>query len=127
MNLDHPERFRSRLGRACLFAEKYAEAAEAFSRITRPDDTQHAFLAATFAQMGNAVAAAAHAAEVLKREPKFSVAVYLATQHSTSARSTASATRLASSRQACQSDPTKHRPRHFRPGFISVGWRGCVD
>jgi adenylate cyclase len=31
--------------------------------------------------MGNAVAAAAHAAEVLKREPKFSVAVYLATQH----------------------------------------------
>src|SRR5260370_23330817 len=81
MNLDHPERFRSRLGRACLFAEKYAEAAEAFSRITRPDHTHHAFLAATFAQMGNAVAAAAHAAEVLKREPKFSVAVYLATQH----------------------------------------------
>jgi len=31
--------------------------------------------------MGNAVAAAAHAAETLKREPKFSVAVYLATQH----------------------------------------------
>jgi hypothetical protein len=31
--------------------------------------------------MGNAVAATAHAAEVLKREPKFSVAVYLATQH----------------------------------------------
>jgi adenylate cyclase len=31
--------------------------------------------------MGNAVAAAAHAAEVLKRVPKFSVAVYLATQH----------------------------------------------
>ena len=31
--------------------------------------------------MGNVVAAAAHAAEVLKREPKFSVALYLATQH----------------------------------------------
>ena len=31
--------------------------------------------------MGNAVAATAHATEVLKREPKFSVAVYLATQH----------------------------------------------
>jgi adenylate cyclase len=31
--------------------------------------------------MGNAIAAAAHAAEVLKREPKFSVAVYLATLH----------------------------------------------
>ena len=37
--------------------------------------------AAAFAQMGNAVAASAHAAEVLKREPKFSVVAYLATQH----------------------------------------------
>jgi adenylate cyclase len=81
LNPYHPERFWSHLGRACYCAEKYAEAAEAFSRITRPDHTHHAFLAATFAQMGTAVAAAAHAAEVLKREPKFSVAVYLATQH----------------------------------------------
>lgn len=81
LNPYHPERFWSHLGRACYCAEKYAEAIESFSRITRPDHTHHAFLAATFAQMGNAVAAAAHAAEVLKREPKFSVAVYLATQH----------------------------------------------
>jgi adenylate cyclase len=81
LNPYHPERFWSHLGRACYCAEKYAEAAEAFSRITRPDHTHHAFLAATFARMGNAVAAAAHAAEVLKREPKFSVAVYLTTQH----------------------------------------------
>ncbi|HXN66805.1 MAG TPA: adenylate/guanylate cyclase domain-containing protein [Bradyrhizobium sp.] len=81
LNPYHPERFWSHLGRACYCAEKYAEAAEAFSRITRPDYTHHGFLAATFAQMGNAVAAAAHAAEVLKREPKFSVEVYLTTQH----------------------------------------------
>ncbi|WJR81632.1 adenylate/guanylate cyclase domain-containing protein [Bradyrhizobium sp. NP1] len=81
LNPYHPERFWSHLGRACYCAEKYAEAAEAFSRITRPDHTHHAFLAATFAQMGNAVAAAAHATEVTKREPKFSVAAYLATQH----------------------------------------------
>jgi adenylate cyclase len=81
LNPYHPERFWSHLGRAYYCAEKYAEAAEAFSRITRPDYTHHAFLAATFAQMGNEVAAAAHAAEVLKREPKFSVAVYLTTQH----------------------------------------------
>jgi adenylate cyclase len=81
LNPYHPERFWSHLGRACYCAEKYAEAAEAFSRITRPDHTHHAFLAATFAQMGTAVAAAAHASEVLKLEPKFSVAVYLATQH----------------------------------------------
>jgi adenylate cyclase len=81
LNPYHPERFWSHLGRACYCAEKYAEAAEAFSRITRPDHAHHAFLAATFAQMGNSVAAAAHAAEVLKREPAFSVAGHLATQH----------------------------------------------
>jgi adenylate cyclase len=81
LNPCHPERFWSHLGRAFYCAEKYANAAEAFSRITRPDYTHHAFLAATLAQMGDAVAAAAHAAEVLKREPKFSVANHLATQH----------------------------------------------
>ena len=81
LNPYHPERFWNHLGRACYCAEKYAEATEAFSRITRPDYTHHAFLAATFAQMGNAVAATAHAAEVIKREPVFSVATYLATQH----------------------------------------------
>jgi adenylate cyclase len=81
LNPYHPERFWSHLGRACYCAERYAEAAEAFSRITRPDHTHHAFLAATLAQMGNAVAAGAHAAEVLKREPKFTVAAYLTTQH----------------------------------------------
>ena len=81
LNPYHPERFWSHLGRACYCAEKYAEAAEAFSRLTRPDHTHHAFLAATFAQMGNSVAAAAHAAEVIKREPQFSVAAHLGTQH----------------------------------------------
>jgi adenylate cyclase len=81
LNPYHPERFWGHLGRACYCAEKYPEAAEAFSRITRPDHTHHAFLAATFAQIGNAVAATAHAAEVLKREPTFSVADYLITQH----------------------------------------------
>lgn len=81
LNPHHPERFWSHLGRAYYCAEKYADAVEAFSRITRPDYTHHAFLAATFAQMCNAVAAGAHAAEVLKREPGFSVAAYLATLH----------------------------------------------
>src|SRR6266478_1182825 len=81
LNPYHPERFWNHLGRASYCAEKYAEAAEAFSRITRPDHTHHAFLAATLAQMGNWLAAAAFGAEVQTREPKFSVAVYLATQH----------------------------------------------
>ena len=81
LNPFHPERFWNHLGRALYCAEKYAEAAEAFARITRPDFTHHAFLAAIFAQMGNNIAAAAHAAEVMKLEPTFSVATYLATQH----------------------------------------------
>ena len=81
LNPYHPERFWSHLGRACYCAEKYAEAADAFSRITRPDYTHHAFLAATFARMGNAVAATAHATEVLQRETKFSVTDFLTTQH----------------------------------------------
>jgi adenylate cyclase len=81
LNPYHPERFWNHLGRAYYCAEKYAEATDAFSRITRPDHTHHAFLAATFAQMGNAVAAAAHASEVLKRAPEFSVESYLATLH----------------------------------------------
>jgi adenylate cyclase len=81
LNPYHPERFWSHLGRACYCAERYAEAAEAFSRITRLDHTHHALLAATLTQMGDVVAATAHAAEVLKREPNFSVAAYLATQH----------------------------------------------
>jgi adenylate cyclase len=81
LNPYHPERFWNHLGRALYCAERFAEAAEAFARITRPDHTHHAFLAAIFAQMGNTVAAAAHAAEVVKLEPTFSVASYLATQH----------------------------------------------
>ena len=81
LNPYHPERFWNHLGRALYGAERFAEAAEAFARITRPDHTHHAFLAAIFAQMGNSVAAAAHAAEVVKLEPGFSVATYLATQH----------------------------------------------
>jgi adenylate cyclase len=81
LNPYHPERFWNHLGRALYGTERFAEAAEAFARITRPDHTHHAFLAAIFAQMGNSVAAAAHAAEVVKLEPGFSVATYLATQH----------------------------------------------
>jgi adenylate cyclase len=81
LNPYHPERFWNHLGRAYYCADRFAEAAEAFARITRLDHSHHAFLAATFAQMGNMVAASAHATQVLKLEPGFSVAAYLATQH----------------------------------------------
>ena len=81
LNPYHPERFWNHLGRAHFTARRYAEAVEAFSRITSPDHTHHAFLAASLAQMDDQTAAAAHAQAVLKREPKFSVQSYLATLH----------------------------------------------
>jgi adenylate cyclase len=80
LNPYHPQRFWNHLGRACYCAERYAEAVEALLRITQPDHAHHALLAASFAQMDDSAAAATHAAEVLKREPKFSVATYLAAQ-----------------------------------------------
>jgi adenylate cyclase len=81
LNPYHPERYWNHLGRAHYVARRYAEAIEAFSRITSPDHTHHAFMAAASAQMGNPAAARAHAAEVLQRQPEFSVAAHLATLH----------------------------------------------
>ena len=81
LNPYHPERYWNHLGRAHYTARSYAEAIEAFSRISKPDHTHHAFLAAASAQMGNATAAAAHAREVVALQPTFSIATYLATLH----------------------------------------------
>ena len=81
LNPYHPERFWNHLGRAYFTAQQYAEAVQAFSRITAPDHTHHAFLAAALAQLGDRTAAAAHTQEVLKREPNFSVRNYLSTLH----------------------------------------------
>ncbi len=81
LNPYHPERFWNHLGRAYFVARRYAEAAEAFARISRPDHTHHAFIAAAFAQMGDATAASAHAQEVVKQQPEFSVESYLETLH----------------------------------------------
>jgi adenylate cyclase len=81
LNPHHPERFWSHLGRAYFVARRYAEAVEAFSRISRPDDTLHAFLAAALARLGDRTAAAAHVGEVLRLDPSFSVAAHLSTLH----------------------------------------------
>jgi adenylate cyclase len=80
LNPYHPERFWSHLGRAYFVAGRYAKAVEAFSRVTRPDHTHHAFLAAALAQLGDPTAAA-HTAKVLGLDPSFSVATYLSTLH----------------------------------------------
>lgn len=81
LNPHHPERFWSHLGRAQYVAGLYAEAIESFSRISAPDHTHHAFLAAASAQIGNGTAAAAHAREVLAREPAFTIQSYSSTLH----------------------------------------------
>jgi adenylate cyclase len=81
LNPHHPERFWSHLGRAYYTARHYGDAVEAYSRITRPDHTHHAFLAASSGMMGNETAARAHATEVLKRDPSFSTRAFLATLH----------------------------------------------
>jgi adenylate cyclase len=81
LNPYHPERFWNHLGRAYFVAHRYAEAIEAFKRITAPDHTHHAFLAAAQARMGNEAEARRHAGEVLARKPDFTVESYLATVH----------------------------------------------
>ena len=81
LNPYHPERFWSHLGRAQYTARTYADAIGSFSKLTAPDYAHHAFLAAASAQLGNRVAADAHAREVLQRQPTFTVESYLKTLH----------------------------------------------
>jgi adenylate cyclase len=81
LNPYHPERFWNHLGRAQYTARLYADAIASFSKLTAPDHAQHAFLAASSAQLGDRVAAAAHAGEVLRRQPAFTVKSLLKTLH----------------------------------------------
>ena len=81
LNPYHPERFWNHLGRAHYTAQQYPEAVAALSRLTRPDCTHHAFLAAALAQLGDRTAATAHAQEVLRQDPAFSIQRYLSTLH----------------------------------------------
>ena len=81
LNPYHPERFFSHLGRAQYTARAYADAIASFSKLTAPDHTHHAFLAAAAAQLGNRTAAGAHAREALQREPAFTTEAFIATLH----------------------------------------------
>jgi adenylate cyclase len=81
LNPHHPERFWSHLGRAHFVARRYAEAIDAFRRISRPDHVHYAFLAASSAMLGDEIAATAHVRNVLGLDPKFSVETYMQTQH----------------------------------------------
>lgn len=79
LNPYHPERFWSHLGRAQYTGRLYPDAIQSYSKLTAPDHTHHAFLAASSAQIGNRTAAAAHAREVLQREPAFTTENFLRT------------------------------------------------
>jgi len=81
LNPYHPERFWSHLGRAYFVARRYSEAVKAFQRINRADHIHLSFLAACYAQLGDAVAAKGAADEVLKRAQDFSIERFIATQH----------------------------------------------
>ncbi|TAN48036.1 MAG: adenylate/guanylate cyclase domain-containing protein [Betaproteobacteria bacterium] len=73
LNPYHPERFWYHLGRALFAARRYAEAAEALKRVTTPDYRHQAFLAACYAQLGDAAAAQGHVRKVLAEAPRFTV------------------------------------------------------
>ena len=81
LNPYHPERFWNHLGRAQYTARLYADAIASYSKLTAPDHMHHAMLAASAAQLGDRTAAAAHAREVLQRQPAFTVESYLKTLH----------------------------------------------
>jgi adenylate cyclase len=80
LNPYHPERFWSHLGRAQFAARLYADAIQSFRRITSPDHTHFAFLAAASAQLGDA-AAVDYSREVLSKAPDFTIGAYLGTLH----------------------------------------------
>jgi adenylate cyclase len=71
LNPFHPPRFWNHLGRAWFVARRYPEAIEAFKRITAPDQFHHSFLAASFAQLGDAGSMKLHAQKVLALNPAF--------------------------------------------------------
>jgi adenylate cyclase len=81
LNPHHPERFWSHLGKAHFTAHQYAEAIEAFMRLSATDHTHHAFLAASYAWLGDTTAAAAHFTRIHLLDPEFDLDTHLATLH----------------------------------------------
>jgi adenylate cyclase len=81
LNPYHPENFWSHLGRAYFVARRYGDAVKAFQRRSRTGQTHWAFLAACYAQLGDAAAAKGATQELLQRAPHFSIERFIATQH----------------------------------------------
>ncbi|MBT5457854.1 MAG: adenylate/guanylate cyclase domain-containing protein [Rhodospirillaceae bacterium] len=81
LNPHHPERFWSHLGKAHFTGQQYAEAIEAFMRISATDHLHHTFLAASYGWLGDKTAAAAHSARIHELEPGFDMESFLSTLH----------------------------------------------
>jgi adenylate cyclase len=81
LNPCHPERFWFHLGRAYFVAGRYAEALSAFGHVTAPTQVHYSYLAACRAELGDDAAAQRDTAEVLKRDPGFSVTSFLQALH----------------------------------------------
>jgi len=82
LNPYHPARFWSHLARAFFMSRRNAEAVEAIQRIAAPDYFHLSLLAACYAQMGDAAAAAQQVQQVVQRKANFSVERhYLPTLH----------------------------------------------
>jgi len=86
LNPFHPPRFWSHLGRAYFVARRYPEAIEALQHVTTNDPMYYALLASCHAQAGTDIAAREAAAELLRRQPSFTVTEYLSLQHYKEAR-----------------------------------------
>lgn len=81
LNPYHPERFWGHLARAFFVAGRPAEALGAARRITTPDATLFAFIAACQARLGDLEAAQQQIAEMRARWPAFTLADVVATLH----------------------------------------------
>jgi hypothetical protein len=95
-------------------ARLYADAIQSFSKLTAPDPHAphlHTFLAASLAQLGNSTAAAAHAREVLQREPAFTAEGFTSTINNIRTQST------------CVTGSSKPAYRTDSIDDFSGGWR----
>jgi adenylate cyclase len=81
LNPHHPARFWAHLGRAHFVGRQYAQAIEAFMHTTSLDAQQHGFLAASYAWLGDATAAAAHVARLRELDRELDLEKFLATMH----------------------------------------------
>ncbi len=81
LNPHHPERFWSHLGKAYFAARRYGEAIDAFMHLSVINSAQHAFMAATYSQLGDRTAAAAHLDKACALDPNFRVADFARSVH----------------------------------------------